>query len=183
VKSQKHNRDTVGTLVEKISSQAPDTHDIRDQGAEMMKPYLTELFTAVERGKKQFYGPFFIVVLQQRFRGLNNVLRNYFIPRSTCPTPDYDQTVYAYYPGKEQEIEYVWTIPDRQSCHDLIENALTIEDEYRELLKFVMDFKDGTLFKLAQTLNNEYGLKTGVLLKVLDDKQASNAEESCGRTY
>jgi hypothetical protein len=78
-------------------------------------------------------------------------------------------------------VEYIWTLPDRQSAWDIVANALTIEDEYRELLRFVLEFQDGTLFKLAQTLNNEDSLKTGVILKVLDDKQSNEAEKHSRR--
>lgn len=181
MKSLKHDRPTVGSLVYDTLQQTPDTHDVRDQGSEMIKPYLGELFTSVAKGKELFPGDFFIEVQQQRFVLLAKVLRNYFIPRSTCPTPNYDQSVYRFDRMKD-ELEYVWTLPDRESAFDLIANALTIEDEYRELLQYVLDFKDGTLFKLAQTLNNEDSLKTGVILKVLDDKQSNEAEEHRRRT-
>lgn len=180
-KSLKHDRPTVGSLVYDTLQQATDTHDVRDQGGEMIKPYLGELFVSVDKGKELFEGDFFIEVQQQRFVLLAKVLRNYFIPRSTCPTPNYDQSVYRF-DRKNDELEYIWTIPDRESAFDLIANALTIEDEYRELLQYVLDFKDGTLFKLAQTLNNEDGLKTGVTLQVLDDKQSNEAEEHRRRT-
>jgi len=171
VKSILRNRDTVGTIATDLMQKEAPTTDVREQGAEMLKPYLEELFAAVERGKKEMKGDFFIQVLTTRFRTLTNVVRNQFVVRYTCPTPNYDQTVYLW-KHADQELNYIWSIPDRQSAHDLIDNALTIEDEYRELLQYVLDFADGTLFKLAQKLNNEEGLKTGIVLKTTTPDQA-----------
>lgn len=170
-KSILRNRDTVGKIATDLMQTEAPTTDVREQGAEMLKPYLGELFAAVKRGTQEIKGDFFIQVLTTRFRTLTNLVRNQFVIRHTCPTPNYDQSVYLFDSSK-QELEYVWSIPDRQSCHDMVENALTIDPEYRELLQYVLDFRDGTLFKLAQKLNNEDRLKTGIVLKTTTSDQA-----------
>ena len=94
---------------------------------------------------------------------LPNTYRNYFIDRQTCPTPNYDQAVYRYNRKKEQ-IEYIWSIPDRETCHHLRINAMHVVPRERELLSFVLKFADGTLFKLCKKLNGEK-LETPELIK------------------
>ena len=99
-----------------------------------------------------------------------NVVRNYFFYRSSCPTPDYDQAVYYYTKGSD-ELNFLWVIPSKSFCIHLVDNALTIDKEYKELLGIVLDFNDGTLYNLAKKLNNEDVLEGGVVLKILDDNK------------
>jgi hypothetical protein len=49
----------------------------------------------------------------------------------------------------------MWVIPSRDASIHLINNHLYVADEERGLLKYVMAFQDGTLFKLAKELNGE----------------------------
>jgi hypothetical protein len=165
---------------------APDTYDVRqetvgkvardlqlkddgyavnviDQQREMTQDYMKNLFEAVDRGYKQFAGDFFVHVETKKEKLLENVLRNYFIIRETCPTPNYDQTVFRYHREKG-DIQFFWTIPDRNTCFYFKQNALEVIDEEKELLKFVLQFDDGTLLKLCKKLNGE---KTDTIIKGL----------------
>ena len=83
-----------------------------------------------------------------------NVFRNYFGARSTCPTPDYDQSVYKYN-KKDDRIEYIWTIPTKEVCYYLLKNRNYVIPEEQELLKYVLEFSLGELFRLSKRLNGE----------------------------
>src|SRR3990167_4938546 len=83
-----------------------------------------------------------------------NVIRNYFYGRLSCPTPDYDQTVY-FYDQESDIIEFLWVIPSKDACLYLKENALLVDPAESQLLRFVLDFADGTLFAIAKTRNRE----------------------------
>ena len=85
---------------------------------------------------------------------MQNVLRHYYFSRHSCPTPDYDQTVYQYHREKE-DIEFLWVIPSKEACLTFMEQASSIAPEEWGLLHYVLKFADGTLFKLAKQLNNE----------------------------
>jgi hypothetical protein len=85
---------------------------------------------------------------------MENVFRCFFVHRKTCPTPDYDQIVYRYNKVKDM-VDFLWVIPNKQACIHLKNNALEVVEEERDLLKFVLDFADGTLFKQALELNHE----------------------------
>ena len=54
-----------------------------------------------------------------------------------------------------ERLEYIWTIPSREACHHLRDNAHLVVNDEKQLLGFVMDFNDGTLFALAKRLNGE----------------------------
>jgi len=149
-------RETVGKIASELAQKTPDSIDPIEI-AKTIAPeqeYIDNLIECVETHKKDYQGDFFVVVLLKKEKVLENVLRSYFFARGTCPTPNYDQSVFKYNHEKEQ-IEYIWTIPDRETCHVLMENPLQVADAEKESLKFVIDFADGTLYKLCRKLNGE----------------------------
>jgi hypothetical protein len=121
---------------------------------EGIKEYYRHLVDCAINNRKNYKGRFYIVVLTKRERLLNNVLRNYFFSRKSCPTPDYDQSVFKYN-NLTEEIEYLWTIPSQDASHHLIQNARYVDKNEHELLSFVIKFNKGELFKIAQKLNGE----------------------------
>ena len=50
---------------------------------------------------------------------------------------------------------FLWTIPSKETCIYFIEEALRICPEEYGLLKCVLEFADGTLFKKAKRFNGE----------------------------
>ena len=108
---------------------------------------------AVERGEKDFDGDFYVVVLFKKERLLKNVVRQYFFPRQSCPTPEYDQIVYQYL-RKSRELKFQWVIPDKQSTIDLPLMKSKLPPEQQQLVKFAEDFNSGKLDRLCERLNN-----------------------------
>ena len=121
---------------------------------EMQKEYMKNVLECIDAHKKMFDSDFYVVVITKREPLMPNVLRNYFMARLSCPTPDYDQSVYKYN-RSSQSIDYIWTIPSRETSHHLKENAMYVAHEESDLLNFVLEFADGTLYKLAKKLNGE----------------------------
>jgi hypothetical protein len=147
-------KETVGKISLDLSQKVPESRDPIEIQREMQQDYLKELVMCVESNKNIIPGDFFIVVITKNERLMPNVFRNYFFARNTCPTPDYDQSVFMYKRTVE-EIEYIWTIPSRDACIHLKENALLVAPEERHLLDFILQFSDGSLYKLARKLNAE----------------------------
>lgn len=147
-------RKTVGELSLQAAQKPEDTRDPIELQRSMQENYIDELLSCVEANKNKLHGNFFIVVIAKRERLMRNVLRNYFFARLSCPTPDYDQTVFMYN-AKDESIEYLWCIPDRETSLTLKQNALAVIPSERQLLKHVLDFSDGTLFRQAKKLNKE----------------------------
>ena len=71
-----------------------------------------------------------------------------------CPTPTYDQTIFKYI-HSTGDLKYMWTIPDRETCKLLLANKDKVVPEERQLLDFVIDFANGTLFKIMKKENGE----------------------------
>ena len=148
------NKETVGKVAVDLASKTPVERNPIELEREMHTDYDKNIYEAVDRGKKDYPGDFFIVVETKKERLLQNVLRNYFMVRQSCPTPNYDQTVYRYIRADEI-VEFLWVVPARDVCFYLKDNALDVVDEEKVLLRYVLNFSDGTLYKLAQQLNNE----------------------------
>jgi len=129
-------------------------HTVVEQMQEQLSDYTANLIDKVEQGKNVYKGCFYIVVIFKKERLMENVLRNYFFHRATCPTPDYDQVVYRYIP-EDDKLEFLWTIPAKDICFYLRDNALMVDEKERALLQFVLEFFDDTLMKKAKRLNGE----------------------------
>ena len=94
------------------------------------------------------------MVLTKKEKLLENVLRNFFFSRSSCPTPEYDQAVYKIH-KKIEKIQFIWVLPSKDTCQLFIENADIIAPEERLLLKFILLDWSGDLLRYAKELNNE----------------------------
>jgi hypothetical protein len=146
---------TIGKIATELAQKSHDnTHTAHDQMEESLSDWDKNIFECVERSKKDFSGDFYLVVVTKKERLLTNVIRNYFMTRISCPTPDYDQTLYKYN-SADESLAFLWVIPSKDACLMLKENAMLVMPEERQLLQFVLDFADGSLFEMAKKLNGE----------------------------
>ncbi|HEY4831547.1 MAG TPA: hypothetical protein VIH61_03205 [Waddliaceae bacterium] len=149
-----NERKTLGSQVEPLLNKEPESRDPIELQREMQKEYHSNLIQCINDFKKNNHSDFFVVVITKNEKLLPNVFRNYFFARKTCPTPDYDQSVFHYKHDIECA-EYVWTVPSRDACIYLRDNAALVSPEERQLLGFVLDFSDGYLYSLCKKLNRE----------------------------
>lgn len=148
-------RKSIGELSNELLEKTPDTLDPIELQEEIQgTSYEDEFLEAVDRGMKKYDRDFFIVTVNQRFRLLSNVVRTYFIDRLSCPTPEFDQNVY-HIDRKSGKIDFLWTVPDKNTCIDIHSDPLNVPPEQKELRQFVFDFYDGTLLKRAKLFNKE----------------------------
>ena len=145
-------REKVGKIVYDMWGKVPEASDATEQMREQLSEYDQNMVACIEDAKTKYFNDFYIVVITKKERLMPNVIRNYFFSRFTCPTPDYDQTVYKYSKSSDT-IEFIWVIPSKQACLYLLNNPLEVKE--KELLKFTLEFYDGTLAKKALLLNNE----------------------------
>lgn len=148
------DRDTVGKVASELMAKAPESSDPIEIERSMQGEYIDELIKCINDNKNIMNGNFFIVVLTKNEKLMPNVFRNYFYARHTCPTPNYDQSVYMY-DAKDEVLSYLWTLPGRDVAHHLKDNALKVHPDERQLLDFVLQFADGSLFRRAKKLNGE----------------------------
>ena len=147
-------RKTIGALSQELLQKDFDTRDPIELQREMQKKYIDSLVECVEHNKNLYKGDFYITVIAKKEPLMQNVMRNYFFARNSCPTPDYDQSVFRYKSATE-ELEFLWCIPDRETCFIFLENKDKVVFEETELLQNIIDFNDGSLYKIAKKFNNE----------------------------
>lgn len=147
-------RETVGKLSSELLQKETSTYSPIDLEREMHAEYDSNIMQCIDSGKKQYPHNFYVVVITKRERLMPNVFRNYFFPRETCPTPDWDQAVYHYMRSVDA-VEFLWVVPSKQTCEYLREHALEVSSAEKELLNFVLDFSDGTLLRRSKKLNKE----------------------------
>lgn len=129
------------------------------EGNESEDSYENQVRLAVERGEKDFDGDFYVVVLFKKERLMVNVVRQYFFPRKSCPSPEYDQVVYRYH-RDSHSLKFLWVIPDKLSCETLPMHKNFLPEDQREFLKYIIDFNDGKLDQLAAELNGELSINS-----------------------
>lgn len=146
---------TVGQASVELKKKEPEKATAIDLQRSMQSEFIKNFEEAQNTGKKEFSPrDFYIVVLTQRERLMDNVFRNKFFTRLSCPTPEYDQVVYKYY-AKDDKIEMLWVLPDRETYHMLIQNSLLVPPEQKELLKYVLEDSSGELLIKCKKLNGE----------------------------
>jgi hypothetical protein len=150
----KKTKKTVGAQAVEAAQDTPGSISVMEQQAQMQSEYMKYLLEQVDIGYEKYKNTFYIEVQTKNEKLLTNVFRNYFIDRKTCPTPNYDQSVYRYNMEKGQ-VEYLWTVPSRDACFHLLENRDKVVQEERGLLEFVLLYARGDLLKLCKKLNNE----------------------------
>lgn len=154
-KRMTNKKEKAGKIALDLMQKTPETRDPIELEKEMHKDYESNIHECIELTKKKIAGDFFVVVLTKKEKLLPNVVRNFYFGRLTCPTPDYDQTVYRYN-GTEDYLEFMWVIPSKDTCELLRFNALEVHQSEKELLGYVLDFYDGSLMRIAKRLNKEH---------------------------
>jgi len=145
---------TVGAVARELMLKDTHAQDPVELRREMLEDFEANVYECISLGKKDLIGDFFVVVLLKKEHLMQNVLRNYFAFRSTCPTPDWDQTVYRYHSSNDT-VEILWVVPSKDACRFFMSNAMTIAKDKRDILRYVLDFEDGTLLRIAKKFNGE----------------------------
>src|ERR1700683_1834898 len=85
---------TVGQQYLDVAYKEPYSRDPIELQREMQKEYLDNLKEVIQLFRKKHPQDFFAVQTTKREKLMPNMFRNYFFCRFSCPTPDYDQSVY-----------------------------------------------------------------------------------------
>lgn len=152
-----NDKKTAGQIIHDIASKEHlDYATPNELGAQMLNDFEKSMLGWIDQGKEAYPGDFYIIVNLKLEQALNYV--PHIIPelRQTCPLPFYDQSIWKYH-RKIDDIEFLWSIPDIQACLNLKYNAHKLPDDQKQLLKFVLDYADGTLATKARLLNGEIG--------------------------
>ncbi len=136
---------TVGSYVKEILSN-PNLdrgQSLKDTSLEMQKKMLPEIEKCINN-HKHWDDPFYVVIINRRERLMVNVIRQHYVARKTLPTPDYDQSVFKYFP-KTGDLKYLWTVPDKMSVDYLVINEANVPERQKELAEMCRLFKQEQL--------------------------------------
>jgi len=151
-------KETVGSASRRLQMQSSnDTAEDLQKGMQESSgedSYENQVRTCVERGCRTYDSDFYVVVIFKKEKLMQNVIRQYFFPRVSCPTPDWDQTVY-FFNRTSCTLEFVWTVPDKNICEYMTSPGFIPGPEEFELCRMVRDFHDGTLLIKSKKLNKE----------------------------
>lgn len=148
---------TMGHLIlENAQKEHPGIVGVTELVQEANKDYEDNLLESIARGQKYWpeHREFYVVGLLKKERIFDEVIRLMWFPRQTCPTPTYSQIVYRFNKDPEK-LEFLWVVPDPDTCMYYCDNAIHIAPEERDLLNFILDFRSGSLDHLARDLNGE----------------------------
>lgn len=139
-----------------MDATATDVQREIHKGTNSKKSYEEEVWDCVDRALKDeaVKGDFYVVVLFKKERVLKNVVRQYFFYRHSCPTPEYDQTVY-HVRRKDKKVKYLWTIPDVATCKWMPLRKNELPDDQLKLVSMIEAFESGELDKQVKLINKE----------------------------
>lgn len=140
-------RKTVGQICKELMDNPDPKQGVIDTRMEMNKKFLPQIEECI-KNHKNLTDPFYVLVINRRERLITNVIRQIFTARRTLPTPDYDQTVFKYFPSTG-DLKFLWVVPDIATVDDIIFNKKNIPQEQWDLLRFCMLFKEEKLDKVC----------------------------------
>jgi hypothetical protein len=121
-----------------------------------LEEYMPSLIKAIDRGCEEHEGTFYIKVMNVHVESEDNKEftqhRFSFYTQKLCPLPEYDQSVFRYNRSNDQ-VEFVWTLPDEETARYLIQHREEVVEEEKELLNFVVAFAVGKLRELCNRWN------------------------------
>lgn len=117
--------------------------DAIDLQREMFKQ-LPKKLDEVIASHKDYADEYYIVIENQKFRLLQNAIRQFIVVRKSRPLPHYDMSLFKYN-NKTQQLTYEWTIPDLETTELMYDNRASVPNSEKQLLEFVIRFKEGTL--------------------------------------
>ena len=158
-KSSKSSVGKIALDLQKKSDLQTDSIELQREihkGSNSDKSYEEEVWTTVERGRDDtsIHGDFYIIVISKKERLLQNIVRQYFFYRQSCPTPEFDQTVYKFI-REDDHVDFLWTVPNNVACLNLPLRKKDLPADQMMLVSMIDAFHCGDLDRLAAKHNKE----------------------------
>lgn len=147
-------RETVGKLYTDLKSKQQDKATVFEHTQTTQADFIPSLVALVEKDKHKTNSDLFVEVCLRRNQFMPDVIERYMKSRHTCPTPFFDRSVF-HYDRKLDAIFFLWHVPSMEECDYYVNNALNLRSDEKEALQNVLDFRDGTLLRVAKKLNGE----------------------------
>ena len=120
----------VGQAVSDILSKDNTTYTVGEILEGFGAIFAQELEKSVNDSLNKFQSPFYILALTKKdltYFGVENVVRNWFVPRQTAPYvselmiqyPNHTKTLYVVH-GDRGDIKVAWSIPANEDCKSIM---------------------------------------------------------------
>lgn len=120
----------VGQAVSDILSKDNPTYTVGEILEGFGAKFAQELEKSVNDSLDKFQSPFYILALTKKdltYFGVENVVRNWFVPRQTAPYvselmvqyPNHTKTLYVVH-GDRGDIKVAWSIPANEDCKSIM---------------------------------------------------------------
>lgn len=143
-----------------------ERQDLQQLIEQMVSTYPDEIYKTVEKAKLMCPDKnrdFYICSAIKREPLTPKIFKQQFFWCLECPRPYVNFTVFKYH-RKTDELELLWTIPDRETLNHYYNNRMHASPEDWTLLKYCIEYKDGTLYKKMQALNGETPEKPSLIV-------------------
>jgi hypothetical protein len=147
-------REKIGKIYTDLKAKQQDKVDVFEFIKETQQDFMPSLVRLVEADKLKTNKDFYVEVCFRKNHLMPDIIETYMKSRHTCPTPFYDRSVFHYSRARDA-LFFLWHVPSVEECTYYIDNLLKLREDEKEAAKMVMDFRDGTLLRMAKTLNNE----------------------------
>lgn len=147
--------------------QEQDAIDYVELMKKLVETYPDQIWECVDRAKKAYSSNpnrDFYVMSVLTAQPYNRKLWNQkFIHTLDCPRPYLNFTVFKYY-RKSDELEHIWTLPDQETLNFYYDNRHLASPNDWAMLKDIIAYKDGSLYKKMQELNGETPEKPSLIV-------------------
>lgn len=134
---------TVGQASYDLLQKPPEKINVIDMQREMQKSALREIEEIINT-HRDYADKYYIVYMLIKDRVIPNLIKQKFIARKSRPFPDYDCSLFSY-DNRKSEFLFHWAIPDEKSCEYILHPSNDLNQEEKELFKYVSKFADGKL--------------------------------------
>lgn len=133
--------------------------------------YLKDIFRVVERAKKLTDGDFFVEVIRTVEPGYRQMFRRSQFWTYACSTPQPATAIYHYH-RKEEMLDLLWDLPPSNTINMVMRDPNRFPtEEIGDVMKYIFDYKNGTLHKRAKKINGEYNGKGSAVIRIVDDER------------
>ena len=147
-------RQKAGQIYLAMKAKQQDKADVVEHVRTTKADFMPKLVELVDKSKPNAIGDFYVEVCFRNNYLMPDLEEAYMKARHTCPTPFPDRAVFRYIKN-EDRITFLWHVPSLQEMQYYLDNVLYLRPDEKEAAQNVFDYKDGTLLKLAKTLNGE----------------------------
>ena len=152
--------DLTSTIAEVRAKSPEGDATIVDINAAANKKLWEDIRAFIDDEKKRYEDIYFVSILEVKDIVYKKHTDFKMFSQDSCPIPVYRQTVYKC-SAKTRDIEFLWVVPRREKARWYRKHWREVSPNKYELLKYVMQFYDGTLDRLSIQINKDLGVDNG----------------------